>query len=222
MSLVGRVYQRLVAPPPPYRLDPRLDRLVERICRDLDEGQRALNLGCGGTRYGPRVVNLDLAPMPAVDVCGNGEGLPFRDAAFQGVVARGVLEHVRSAEAVMAEVRRVLRPGGFLYVEVPFMQPLHLSPEDHRRFTLPGLRGFLGGFEEVETGVQVGPGSALAWVLREALASVASGGSPWLYRKLLTLLGWTTFWIRYLDVLTVPAPHVPNVASAFYYLGRKK
>ena len=73
----------------------------------------------------------------------------------------------------------------------------------------------------MESGVQIGPGSALSWVLREFLASLLSCGSPWLYRKVQALAGWGTFWIRCLDRLVVPAPHVAHAASAVYYLGRK-
>jgi hypothetical protein len=104
---------------------------------------------------------------------------------------------------------------------VPFLQPYHMSPEDYRRFTLPGLRSFLLGFEEIESGVQIGPASTLAWILRETLASILAFGSPWLYRKVLALSGWATFWIRYLDRLVVEGSYVANAASAVYFLGRK-
>ena len=45
-----------------------------------------------------------------------GEELPFRDAAFDLVVCRNVLDHVESPPRVVAELARVLRPGGLLYV----------------------------------------------------------------------------------------------------------
>ena len=221
-KLLGRVTTAVAVPPNPYRFDPRLDNLVERLCHDLGTGQRVLNLGSGSTDYGDRVLNLDLSAFPGVNVCGDGVRLPFRDETFDGALLRGVLEHVRSADAVRGEVQRVLRKGAFLYVEVPFLQPYHVSPEDHRRFTLPGLRAFLPGFGEIESGVQIGPGSSAAWVLREALASLLAFGSPWLYRKALALAGWSTFWMKYLDRLVVPAPHVAYAASAVYFLGRKR
>ena len=180
-----------------------------------------LNLGSGTTAYGPHTVNLDVQPFRGVHVRGDGHRLPFREGAFSGVLLRGVLEHVRAPDTVRREVSRVLEPGGFVYVEVPFLQPFHLSPEDHRRFTLPGLRFFLGDFEEVESGVQIGPGSTLAWVLRETTAALFSFGSERRYRRALTLVGWGTFWLKYLDRVTARAPFVANSASAVYFLGRK-
>ncbi len=222
MNPLRRLYLWLIVPPDPFRFDPRLERTVRALCAMATGGQWVLNLGSGQTRYGDRVVNLDLQRFPGVSVQGDGHRLPFRDATLAGVLLRGVLEHVRSAETVRSEVERALRPGGFVYVEVPFLQPYHASPEDHRRFTLPGLRAFLRDFEEVESGVQIGPGSALAWVMKEALGALLSRGSTRLYPKALTVAGWATFWLKYLDALVPPSPHAAHAASAVYYVGRKR
>jgi SAM-dependent methyltransferase len=211
-----------MVPPDPFRFDPGCDALVHRLCSQARDGAPVLNLGSGTTQYGRNVVNLDLRLQPGIQLCGDGTRLPVRDCCVAGVLLRGVLEHVRSAEAVRQEVVRVLQPGGFVYVEVPFLQPYHLSPEDHRRFTLPGLRHFLSEFDEQESGVQSGPGSALAWVLRETLGTLLSFGSARAYPRALALAGWATFWVKYLDRLIVPAPHAANAASAVYFLGRRR
>ena len=217
-----RLYLRLVVPPNPFRFDPRLDERVRQLCSSVSSDQWALNLGSGSTEYGARIINLDVRPSRGVGVIADGHQLPFRDGSLSGALLRGVLEHVRSADAVRRELHRVLAPGAFVYVEVPFLQPLHLSPEDHRRFTLPGLQGFLADFEHIDSGVQIGPGSTLAWVLRESLACLLSFGSQRAYSRLLAVVGWLTFWLKYLDPLIVSAPHVANSASAFFYLGRHR
>jgi len=46
---------------------------------------------------------------------GQAEDIPFPDGFFYLVVADNVLDHVRAAERVLSEIRRVLAPGGFLY-----------------------------------------------------------------------------------------------------------
>jgi ubiquinone/menaquinone biosynthesis C-methylase UbiE len=155
-------------------------------------------------------------------VVANGERLPFRNGTFAVVLLRGVLEHVSSPESVMWEVGRVLEAWGQVYIEVPFLQPFHASPDDYRRFTLPGLQVFLGAFDQLEAGVQIGPFSSLAWVLQEALASLLAFGSARRYRGGRAVFGWTTSWIKHLDRWVAPGPYVANSASALYFLGRKR
>lgn len=221
-SLARRLHHRLIVPPDPFRFDPRLDRLVNALCQAAPPDRPVLNLGSGHTRLGPRVINLDLFPSAGVNVQADAHALPFPNHVFSGVLLRGVLEHVRNAEVTRSEIDRVLGPLGFLYVEVPFLQPFHASPADYRRFTLPGLHEFFEGFTPVESGVQIGPASSLAWVARETLASLLSFGSPRLYPKVLTVAAWGTFWLKYLDALVEPAPWVSHAASALYFLGKKR
>ena len=49
--------------------------------------------------------------------------LPFPDASFDRVIASEVLEHIPDDEAAMAELARVLRPGGSMAVTVPRCGP---------------------------------------------------------------------------------------------------
>ncbi len=55
---------------------------------------------------------------------GDGNTLPFDDGAFDAVVAVSALEFVADVDAVCAEVRRVLRPGGTFVVVTPGESPL--------------------------------------------------------------------------------------------------
>lgn len=96
-----------------------------------------LDLGCAGgfmsealTGKGARVTGIDPAPQ-AIDAArrhaehsghtirydvGVGESLPYADEAFDAVVCVDVLEHVSDLFRVLAEIERVLKPGGvFLF-----------------------------------------------------------------------------------------------------------
>lgn len=55
---------------------------------------------------------------------GDAGALPIRDGAVDAVVLLDVLEHVADPSAVIAEVHRVLRPGGYLVISVPHASPL--------------------------------------------------------------------------------------------------
>jgi SAM-dependent methyltransferase len=52
-------------------------------------------------------------------VCSDARRLPFPDGAFDRIIAAEVLEHVPDDESAMAELHRVLAPGGLLAVTVP-------------------------------------------------------------------------------------------------------
>lgn len=70
------------------------------------------------------------------------EPLPFADSSFDTVLATDVLEHMPYPDALFAELRRVLRPGGALILGVPFYYWVHDAPHDHHRYTEHRLRLF--------------------------------------------------------------------------------
>lgn len=114
-------------------------------------GEVLLDLGCGGGRHayqavrlGARVVALDagedevlqvrstigamaeageIASHEVGAVQGDARTLPFPDASFDRVIASEVLEHIPADTEAMAELARVLRPGGTMAVTVPRFGP---------------------------------------------------------------------------------------------------
>lgn len=65
------------------------------------------------------------------------------DASYDTVLATEVLEHVPHPERALAEIHRVLKPGGTLLLTVPFLARLHDEPYDFFRYTRHGLRVLL-------------------------------------------------------------------------------
>ena len=118
----------------------------------ISPGDRVLDLGCGGGRHafevyrrGAHVVALDQnaedltavqnmfnamaaeeqvpAGATATTVKGDALNLPFADDSFDVVIAAEILEHIPQDTAAMAELVRVVRPGGTVAVSVPRWLP---------------------------------------------------------------------------------------------------
>jgi SAM-dependent methyltransferase len=82
------------------------------------------NIGCGSV-FHPAWVNLDVSPPdPAVRRWDARIGLPFSDGTVEACYASHVLEHLSKVEAsrLLAECRRVLRPGGVIRIVVPDLE----------------------------------------------------------------------------------------------------
>lgn len=92
----------------------------------IESNPDSLILDCGAGRrdvYTSNVVNYEIVPYDTTDVLGIGEVLPFCDSVFDGVISVAVLEHVKDPFQCAKEICRVLKPGGWLYCCVPFLQP---------------------------------------------------------------------------------------------------
>jgi SAM-dependent methyltransferase len=88
-----------------------------------------LDAGCGDRRHeDSRIVGFEYLPFELPQVFGDGHHLPFHDHAFDAVLSQAVMEHMRNPFVAAAELARVLKPGGMLYAESAFMQPLHAVP----------------------------------------------------------------------------------------------
>jgi len=162
---------------------------------------------------------LDIMPGDGVDVIGDGQELPLVSGSIDLIIAQALLEHVPDPVRIIAEARRVLRPGGVLYVNVPFLQPYHWGPLDYRRYSLTGLVEAMKDFEKIEAGVAAGPASALSAVWRAFVASFSD--DPGRRRWLAALAGWLAWPLKFADLYLARKQSAWITASAVYYVGRK-
>ncbi len=196
-------------------------------------GLKILNIGGGGrplpadhvaADVRDATIFVDIRRTPLVNVVGDAAALPFVDGSIDAALSLALLEHVPDSVRSVAEMHRVLKRGGLVYCEIPFLQVFHAAPNDYGRFTDVGIRHLFRHFEEVKLGVCVGPSSALSWMLREYLAGLFTWFSDNRRAKLVAdfLAAWLTFPIKYLDLLFAHRPSARTMASAFYFLGAKK
>jgi uncharacterized protein YbaR (Trm112 family) len=202
---------------------PHTRSLVQRFVDSFHAEATVLNVGAGNTHYGSNVIGVDIGPFGGVDLVGVAEALPVRDRSCDGVILQAVLEHVEHADLTLREIRRVLRPGGRLLVEVPFMQGYHPSPLDCRRFTEAGLRAEVEDLELVveASGAVPGPASAAAWIGGEYLALALSGRSERAYRRLRPLMRAAASPIKYADRWLDTHPLASTASSGVWVRAHK-
>lgn len=122
-----------------------------RRCLPFARGE-LLDVGCGEAPYRTmvspavsRYVGVDVARRSEwVRCCCSALALPFLPARFDTVFCTEVLEHLPDPRVALAEVYRVLRPGGCLILSVPQLYWVHEAPFDFYRFTRYGLAELLG------------------------------------------------------------------------------
>lgn len=149
-----------------------------------------LDVGCGHQPYRSlfasapgvdRYIGLDLPPTryQRPDLVWEGTAMPLRTSSVDTAVATELLEHVPDPRLLLAEVHRVLRPGGRLLLTVPFLWPLHDVPDDELRYTPFRLERVLGeaGFADVSLQAMGGWDASLAqllalWVRRRPMGRV--------------------------------------------------
>lgn len=166
-----------------------------------------------------RVVYTDIDLHADVDVFCDGHDLPFADASFDAVVTTAVLEHVLDAPRVAGEIGRVLRTGGLLYSEMPFMQQVHEGAYDFTRYTLGGHRRLFRQFTEVEAGMVAGPATALVWALENFALAFASRAA---IRRLAKAGVRIAFgWIKHFDRLLAHRPEAMDGASCTFFYGMR-
>lgn len=122
---------------------------------------RVLDFGCGSKPYRELFahvddyVGMDIAVSghdhqnSHVDVYYDGKTFPFEDGSFDAVISFEVFEHVFNLPEMLAEIKRVLKPGGKLLISAPFGWDEHEVPYDFGRYTSFGMKHVLetNGFE---------------------------------------------------------------------------
>ena len=103
-----------------------------------------------GEKFGPNWISVDLYDTrDFIDFNYDVHNLRFPDNEFDIVVCLSILEHLPEPERAIAELRRVLRPGGEIWVQLPFYFPYHESPKDYWRCSPDGLRVWMRDFVEI-------------------------------------------------------------------------
>ena len=217
-----RARLRKAVRPPSIAYDEDVARRYSWIYDTRGPQTLILSIGGGPGRENPRVINLNVDAFDSVDLVGDGLNVPVADASLDTVTCNAVIEHVRNPVALVSEIHRILRPGGYAQLMVPFVFPFHAYPGDYQRYSSSGILELTHEFEKIELCVLTGPTSAMLVMFREYLRLLIPGGNGMLRTALNGVSGWLTFPVKHLDRWLNRKPEAAHLAAAFYYLGRKK
>lgn len=103
-------------------------------------------------------LNIDVDAKPDI-VADLEKPLSIPDNEYDGAILMNVIEHVFNYHQLLSETFRVLKKDGSVLIVVPFMFPIHPSPNDYHRFTDQALKKLLEniGFSSIKV-TPIAPG----------------------------------------------------------------
>ena len=141
-------------------------------------------------------IAVDMTPSALVDIVARGEALPLQDEQIDVVICTQVLEYIHDPQLAVAEIYRVLKPGGTLFLTVPAIFPRD-ADHDCWRFMPESLRYLLRRFSRVEIEAE---GSSVTGIFRTFAVVIGTYTKPsWLA----TLFRWTLVPISNLAAVAV-------------------
>ncbi|HEY4344560.1 MAG TPA: class I SAM-dependent methyltransferase [Parvibaculum sp.] len=160
------------------------------------------------------LIAFDVYPSPLTVFSADAHRIPLQDRSVDAVCVQAVLEHVLDPARVVSEIYRVLKPGGYVYAETPFMQQVHEGAYDFTRFTELGHRWLFRDFDVLDRGPIGGPGLSVYWAMKYFFRGLTRSRMA---ANVLSL----PFGVLALFDRFMPAGHLIDGANGVYFLGRK-
>ena len=168
------------------------------------------------------VICTDIMPGPGVDIVADAQDMPqIASESADCILLVDVLEHLPSPQKAIDEAFRVLKPGGIIYVGIPFIFVYHRDPEDFGRLSVPGLEFLCSRFERIASRSNRGPASTFCDLLIRFLGILLSFNSEALYTVVVYFGKWTLFWVKYFDIFIAHYPTAYIMSGSSLFLGRK-
>jgi len=130
-----------------------------------------LEIGCGLRElHHENCLYLEVYPSLSADIiAGTDCTYPIKSGSMDGIGCFSVLEHTRKPWQVVEEIHRILKKDGKVFVDWPFLAPVHGYPSHYFNATREGLASVFSdvGFklDEVKTYHYHGPAHTVSWVL---------------------------------------------------------
>jgi uncharacterized protein YbaR (Trm112 family) len=117
---------------------PALAKALREVVWEQPADAIVLSIGGGPDRWGDHITNLNIDRFANVDVVGDAYALPYADGSVDGLLCWAVIEHLEFPDRAIAEMYRVLKPGGLALLNTPFLQAFHAYPNHFQNLTVVG------------------------------------------------------------------------------------
>jgi len=227
-SLLKKIYRSLPKPPSSNYLYREIkpspfDFLPPNpVMFDIGSKDAQGSYAFGDPPPGTKLVCVDLFPGKGVDLVADAHDMHMvADNTVDFVTTISVLEHVRNPQKVVSEIYRILKPGGIVYISVPFVYNFHGDPDDFYRFSYRGIEILCEAFERLDSGFNRGPASSMQQLLPRFLAILFSFNSDVLFGINLYVFRWLFCWMKYLDKIIGHYKMAYLIHGSSYFIGRK-
>lgn len=117
------------------------DHWIKEHAEGLPKGSKVLDAGAGASKYRPFFAHCDYRTqdfckyegplvkyVEPIDYVGDITSIPLPDQSLDAILCTEVIEHVVDPMVVLTEFRRLLKPGGRLFLTSPLLSHLHMEP----------------------------------------------------------------------------------------------
>jgi len=178
-----------------------------------------LSIGGGPGRNRKTIVNLNIDTYPNVEIVGDAHNLPFKDNSVDAIMITAVLEHVEYPSVVVGEIYRVLKKGGYVLAETPFLQHYHGYPLHFQNYTVAGHNLLFKQFHILESGPLDGPFSTVITLMTNIPEDFITN----IYVRKIVLYGVSVLLLpfRFFDLFFKHNAHVYKLTSGVYLFAQK-
>ena len=117
------------------------ERFYRNYCENNIENKKILDIGSYDINGSLKplfekgqYIGMDMSEGPNVNIVASAHDIPFKDNYFDIVLSSSCFEHDDMFWISFLEMCRVLKPGGFMYINAPSIGPYHGYPGDNWRF----------------------------------------------------------------------------------------
>ncbi len=203
----------------------RVRNTLRNLINNYQDGMFILNIGSGSEvkRRWSNVKNLDLIAGPNVDYVASAENIPIGDNSVDLIISQETFEHIASPQAAIQECYRILKPGGMIYLQVPFIIGYHPGPTDFWRFTKEGIVELLEnvGFEIHQLEITVAGATGFYRVAVEFLAVLFSGPIQMAYIPMKGLFALLLYPVKWLDPWFMASNQRHRIPGGYFAVAMK-